>query len=153
MQAQVSIERISVYGWALALILSTIFILYTMGLTKPCKFTGTQISGFANFMVSEVKMNLSEGKNIMSLKLTNNMETAIEIEENGIEMVKGDLKGSSLNSPLIIKSYESRDFLIEQSSGISFSKGECYDVEIIINYKQKETKHQSKGRIYGVVDS
>ncbi|MGC8812066.1 MAG: hypothetical protein ACP5O8_00550 [Candidatus Aenigmatarchaeota archaeon] len=151
MQAQVSLERISVYGWAIAIIMAMVFALYNIGLTKPCKFTGTQVSGFSGFLVSGVKMNLSEGKNLLVFRLTNNMENAVEIER--IEMIKGDFKGSSLSSNVTLNSYGSQVFVIKQESGDSFQKEECYEIEIIINYYSQQTKHQSNGRIYGVVEN
>ena len=99
-------------------------------------------------------MNLSSGRNILVFRLTNNMESSVTIKENGIEMTDSEgYKGNSTNPPVTLSSYQSEIFTIKQYEGEAFRRGECYRVNLLINYYQGDVEHQARGSIYGVVEA
>jgi hypothetical protein len=58
-KGQTALEYLMTYGWAILIVIVVVGALYALGLTKPCRWTGTQVREFADFQVSTPKMDTS----------------------------------------------------------------------------------------------
>ncbi|MBI5871502.1 hypothetical protein HZB88_00245, partial [archaeon] len=61
MKAQTALEYLMTYGWAILIVVIVIGALYGLGLTKPCKWTGTQVREFPDFTVANPKYTATGG--------------------------------------------------------------------------------------------
>jgi len=46
-KGQTALEYLMTYGWAILIVIVVVAALYSLGLTKPCRWVGTQITGFS----------------------------------------------------------------------------------------------------------
>jgi uncharacterized protein (UPF0333 family) len=153
-KGQTALEYLMTYGWAILVVIIVVAVLYYMGFTKPCRFTGTQVTGFGQAFISGVKMTVNAaGKNELSFILKSNIPgDAITI--TNIKMSHSpDYEGASdVGGGITLSQGESRTITITQTAGTTFAVNDCYAVDVEITYNQGgATGLKIAGSITGLV--
>jgi len=141
-KGQTALEYLMTYGWAILIVIVVVGALYALGLTKPCRWTGTQIREFADFQVSTPKMDTATDTLTFSLSYLK-PETVSSVYINAT--IGGQL-GTDTSTSL-------PDTIATTASFTNVVSGDCYtaDVELIYNVTGSTVYNlKSVGKISGV---
>jgi hypothetical protein len=156
-KGQTALEYLMTYGWAILVVIIVVAVLYYMGFTKPCRFTGTQVTGFGQAFISGVKMTVNaDGKNELSFILKSNIPgdaiTITNIKMSHSPDYEGGGAGSYTISDNQLSQGESATVTITQTAGTTFAVNDCYAVDVEITYDQGgATGLKIAGSITGLV--
>jgi len=153
-KGQTALEYLMTYGWAILIVIVVVAALYSLGLTKPCRWVGTQVTGFGEVAVSSVKFN-STGDIIFYLQ----RQKPGDVNVTGIQF------NSSANG----NDYKTFSPPVKLTSGASATKfdpavtggtgvvGDCYAIDVIIKYDDLSVTpaaaHETSGRITGTIET
>ena len=143
-KSQTALEYLMVYSWAIVIIIIVVGVLfYYFILTKPCLLAGTQVKGFANFKVENVKLTT----NVLSFDLSYFESSNAELQKI---IVSGDANSTG-NSPvgIILSSIKVRVWAYTTTEKTIEN---CYDINVEIKYKISETIFTSSGKISGMIE-
>ncbi len=154
-KGQTALEYLMTYGWAILIVIVVVAALYSLGLTKPCRWVGTQISGFGEVRISNIKFN-STGHLTLYLqrqKLGDINVTAIQINStnNG--------NGYTSYSPpvTLISGGPAKSFVAGPTSGGTTTAGDCYALDVKIIYDDisvsPPVRHETVGKITGTIEA
>lgn len=126
---------------------------YALGLTKPCRWVGTQISISPEFVIptENVRMSWSEDKNSISFKLQNNKPSKIDILPGDIKIQSITGQIGSNSQSISLGTGESINLDIELTGGQLMIPGDCYTVDITITYIENSKSNTATGKISGIV--
>ena len=131
-KGQTALEYLMTYGWAILIVIIVVAALYALGLTKPCRWTGTQIREFADFKVENPKYDTANGQ--ISFDISYLKPGTVVLDSVS---VSGDVGTITIDptSPLsagdTISSTPSRLIL---NGTLTKSSGDCYSIEVTIYY-------------------
>ena len=150
-KGQTALEYLMTYGWAILIVIVVVAALYSLGLTKPCRWVGTQITGFSGggFQVTgpkftsdgTLKFNLKRigATTARAINLTAKYGTTYQDATNdGFDLTTGDVQSdvtfTNLGSPVA---------------------GDCYVIDINITYYDQDAGrvYSATGKISGVVET
>jgi len=146
MKAQTALEYLMTYGWAILVIVIVIGALYAAGLTRPCRWLGTQVREFPDFSVENVKTNttyLSIDVNYIRTGRVGLERVTVERDATGTATTVPNLPPATrVNVPLT------------WAAGIG-SRGDCYSFDAYLTYNISVAggfeRLNTTGRISGVV--
>jgi|SRR3972149_2827072 len=150
-KGQTALEYLMTYGWAILIVIIVVGALFALGLTKPCRWTGTQIREFADFRVESPKGTAGATGNLAfdlsSLKPQTVNLTAIT--------VSGDLTGSVVSPTLPANQGTTAvRYTVTTTSG-SLVANDCYAADVTITYSVPTAgglqSFTSTGRISGIL--
>ncbi|MFH7882097.1 MAG: hypothetical protein QW140_00025 [Candidatus Aenigmatarchaeota archaeon] len=151
-KGQTALEYLMTYGWAILIVIIVVAALYALGLTKPCRWTGTQIREFADFKVDNPLFKVgSAGSGSLEFDLS-------YIKPTSAELISINVTGSGTGSyepttqtPLT----STPERYTIDLSGVNIGGGDCYSVEVTIYYNVtvaggQEVTYSTAGKISGV---
>lgn len=152
MKGQTALEYLMTYGWAILIVIIAIGALYALGLTKPCRWTGTQITGFTGggFQVSTPRFDASDddlvidAQRIQSASVTFNSSSAT---------YKGSIRidNPAVNFTMATGDTTTRTF---DFSGLQDAvAGDCYSADVTINFAEGGRLFTSIGKVSGTVET
>ncbi len=148
-KGQTALEYLMTYGWAILIVIIVVAALYALGLTKPCRWTGTQIREFADFKVDNPKFQTGASPklsfDLSYIKPTSAKLVSINVSGSGTGSFDG--KGAPLNSTPV-------RYTIDLSN-VNIGSGDCYSVDVAIYYNVsvaggKYETFTTAGKISGV---
>ncbi|MEM5793662.1 MAG: hypothetical protein QXS48_04715 [Candidatus Aenigmatarchaeota archaeon] len=163
-KGQTALEYLMTYGWAILIVIIVVAALYALGLTKPCRWTGTQVTVPGGFSTDRAYIKVTNqdadgdgavDDNKLQMKLTNGLPDALtdldltfKMTPSGVQTVSNDLVTSA--DPL-----ESGETLTLQVNFLNgyVSVGDCYTIDITGTYTSGGATHDFTARITGVVES
>src|SRR3989344_1500434 len=93
LKGQTALEYLMTYGWAILIVIIVVGALFALGLTKPCRWVGTQVREFADFRVENPRATTSQlAFDLSSLKPQTVNLTSVT--------VSGDLSGNTVSPTL-----------------------------------------------------
>ena len=148
-KGQTALEYLMTYGWAILIVIVVVAALYSLGLTKPCRWVGTQITGFSGggFQVTGPKATPTQLE--FDLKRIG-VET---VNVTTIELTSGSITGTWNYNQNMVQG-NSTTVTISFSGG-SLTPDDCYVADITINYIDTSTgrTYTATGKISGVVET
>ena len=148
-KGQTALEYLMTYGWAILIVIIVVGALYMLGLTKPCRWTGTQIREFADFVVANPKMTTAG----LSFDFSRSKPDTVYFESVSLS---GDAT-YSLGAPTVgtvINSTASRYSLTITTTKLA---GDCYNVDVSIKYNViaagVNVTYTVAGKISGIIES
>lgn len=182
-KGQTALEYLMTYGWAILIVIIVVAALFALGLTKPCKWTGTQVTVPGGFSTDRgfIKMTYSSATvNVFNVKLTNGLSDAVIINDHATGATAG-LK--FMVSPTSASGYWPQDDAACTLAGgtpdpvtadskctiisgatvsiedlsitgtTSVATGDCYSLDITGSYTTAQQSHDFAGRITGPVEN
>lgn len=160
-KGQTALEYLMTYGWAILIVIIAIGALYALGLTKPCRWVGTQISGFTGggFEVSTPRFDASDKALVFDLKRIGVASaTLLADTTSGAPHIAGDgtYKGEKVSLLL------DTDWTASQgdSKTVNFTfvtstptSGDCYSVDATINFTEAGRIFTAAGKISGTIEA
>lgn len=126
-KGQTALEYLMTYGWAILIVIIVVAALYALGLTKPCRWTGTQIREFGDFKASEAKF---DGTNqVLEFSLA-------YLKPEGISdaLVTANIDGADCSGSYTLTNLGSTPQAVSISGCPSRSSGDCYTAKVTIVY-------------------
>lgn len=150
-KGQTALEYLMTYGWAILIVIVVVAALYSLGLTKPCRWVGTQITGFGEVAVSGIKFTPD------NLYISIQRQKPEDITITGVSFASAaNGNGVNTTSITLTSGASPTAFIVPQApGGKGGSVGDCYAIDVTINYTDMTTnvQHQSLGRITGMIES
>lgn len=148
-KGQTALEYLMTYGWAILIVIIAIGALYALGLTKPCRWTGTQITGFTGggFEASAPRFAASNDNLVLDFKrigansVTFNAANATYKTQEVMTTVATTLPTGETNTVTF-------DF-----TTVDASEGDCYGADILLNYTESGREFSAAGRVSGTVEA
>ena len=137
-KGQTALEYLMTYGWAIIVVIIVVGALYALGLTKPCRWTGTQIREFGDFKVGEVKFD--GGTKDLSFTLAYLKPEIVESAIISTNVDGGDCNEVTVNNVGV----EGTDITIH-CPNFNKPSGDCYTARVKIVY------NITGGRVYNLV--
>lgn len=148
MKGQSALEYLMTYGWAILIVIVVIGALYATGLTRPCRWTGTQVREFPDFSVENVRVNTSH----LVFDVNYIRSGTIYLLNTTVE---GDARGTTRFDPRIPVPPASRVSVTPLTYTIGGSRGDCYSFNVFVHYNFTVAggveQTNATGRISGVV--
>ena len=154
-KGQTALEYLMTYGWAILIVIIAIGALFGLGLTKPCRWVGTQVTGFTGggFEVSTPKMDASAG--ILTFELKRIAGTTA-----GYNNATAVFKTTSVNDDPVDFDMTTGGTSTRTLSGFTATAGDCYSVDVTINYTEggvtgatQNKLFTSSGKISGTIEA
>lgn len=155
-KGQTALEYLMTYGWAILIVIVVVAALYSLGLTKPCRWVGTQMSGLGEVSVADIKF-------ASNAQLTISMARAKPGDINVTNVTfysAGDAYGSASNTSwepswLLRSGAPSVKFYVTDTSPPALTPGDCYMIDVIVKFTDIATRtdHETTGRVSGVIES
>ena len=147
-KSQTALEYLMSYGWAILIVIIAIGSLYALGLTSPCKWFPTRVNNIADFKIETTKLTT----NYLSFDLSYLKPDTIKLHNIN---VTGDVASTTV-SPFAGAKISSNPIFIAQAINTSKSTGDCYNIEVAINYNVSLARGQetftSVAKIYGIIE-
>ncbi len=149
-KGQTALEYLMTYGWAILIVIIVVAALYALGLTKPCRWTGTQIREFGNFRAREAKFTgAPNDQSTLEFSLAYLGPETVETADITAEVDGGACTGSATLTNL------GSDAQAVTITGCpTKTAGDCYTAKVKITYNivgGTITNLVSYGTISGVV--
>lgn len=146
MKGQAALEYLMTYGWVILVLVVVIGALYALGLTKPCRWTGTQVREFPDFSVENVKVNTTTlGFDVNYVK-----PGSVTLQR---VVVEGDAAGT-YTPPTAINLPPATRVNVNLTT-MTKAKGDCFNFDVFITYNISVAGgyelFNSTGKISGVV--
>ena len=151
-KGQTALEYLMTYGWAILIVIIVVAALYALGLTKPCRWTGTQIREFADFKVENPLFTVgTAGSGSLEFDLSYIKPTSAKL---ALINVSGSGSGTYQPTTEERLTSESRRYTVTLSD-VNIAKGDCYSVDVTIYYNVtvaggQEVTYSTVGKISGV---
>lgn len=139
-KGQTALEYLMTYGWAILIVIVVVGALYALGLTKPCRWTGTQIREFADFKVETPKMDTAADMLSFSVSY-------LKPETISGMLVTANISAQSNSTPTSVPG------TVTIGGFTNVVSGDCYtaDVEFVYNVTGSAVYNlKSVGKISGV---
>lgn len=149
-KGQTALEYLMTYGWAILIVIVVVAALYSLGLTKPCRWVGTQVSGFGETPVSGIKFDTTPQ---LTLSLQRQKPGDINITGVSFTSTANGNGALTVSPPTTLRSgATATQFIVSGGAGVA---GDCYSIDVTVNYTEIDTgtTHQSVGRISGTIES
>jgi len=147
LKGQTALEYLMTYGWAILIVIIVVGALFALGLTKPCRWVGTQIREFADFKVENPRATTTS----LAFDLSSLKPQTVKL--TGIT-VSGDLAGSTV-SPTLPASQGTTAVRYTVTTTTSLAANDCYNADVTITYNITtaggEQPFTSTGKISGVL--
>ncbi len=146
-KGQTALEYLMTYGWAILIVIIVVSALYALGLAKPCRWVGTQITGFSGggFQVETPKFN-SAGTLVFDLKRIG----SATVNATTISATKGTTtQSTSYNQNM----QTGNSTVITISNLGAATAGDCYALDATVNYIESTRTFTASGKISGTVES
>ena len=145
-KGQTALEYLMTYGWAILIVVIVVGALYALGLTEPCKWTGTQIREFADFRVENPQFDAAGTSLAFDVsRLKPDTVTLDTID------VTGDATGSS--APAASLGSTAQRFTVTGLT-TTVAAGDCFSANVALDYNVTTaggaTTFTSTGVISGV---
>ena len=151
-KGQTALEYLMTYGWAILIVIVVVAALYALGLTKPCRWTGTQIREFADFKVDNPKYDFTT--RTISFDISYLKPQTVKLD--GVS-VTGDASGVTIDPTSQLQvgdEITSTPKRLVLSGTLTKSSGDCYSLEITLIYRVQvaggEETFSTVGKISGV---
>lgn len=135
------------YGWAILIVIIVVGALYALGLTQPCKWTGTQVREFADFKVENPQYTAATDTlsfDVSRLKPDSVTLTSIN--------VTADAPGNYDNPDAPLNTTATR-YTVTGLGGTK-NAGDCFTVDVRLNYDVTTaggaTQFSTNGKISGI---
>jgi len=147
-KGQTALEYLMTYGWAILIVIIAIGALYALGLTKPCRWVGTQISGFTGggFEVSTPRFDASDGQLVFDLK---------RIGATTVNVTNATAKYLTVTSNWQVSyTAETGNTTTVTFTGLTgASAGDCYSVDVTVNYVETGRAFTAAGKVSGTIEA
>lgn len=147
LKGQTALEYLMTYGWAILIVIIAVGALFGLGLTKPCRWVGTQVSGFTGggFEVATPRFD-SAGYLEFDLK-------RIGAATVTVGTVDGTFK-------TVTKSFSvSGDMATGNTTAVNITgfatqpSGDCYSVDAKVNYNEGGRAFTAAGKVSGTIEA
>ncbi len=146
-KSQTILDYMLTYGTMIFIFLIIVTFLYMGGLLKTCQWLPTRVSEIADFRVDNPKLTT----NYLSFDLSYVKPILYNLKLYDVS-VAGDAISTTTN-PLAGVKLTSNPILITQAINTTKLEGNCYNIEVIINYNQSlprgEETFTSIAKIFG----
>ncbi len=148
LKGQTALEYLMTYGWAILIVIIAIGALYALGLTKPCRWTGTQITGFTGggFQVTAPRFDASDGSIVFDLsRIGTSTVTTVDVtatykSATGTFTVGGAMAQGNTTAITV--------------TGLGTqTAGDCFGVDVTVNYQEAGRAFTSVGKISGTIEA
>ncbi len=148
-KGQTALEYLMTYGWAILIVIVAIGALYALGLTKPCRWVGTQITGFTGggFEVSTPRFDASDGSLVFDLK---RLGASTITYNSSIAVWKGT---TSTDDPVDFNMATGDSSTRTFSSLTGASSGDCYSADVTITYTESGRSFTALGKVSGTIEA
>lgn len=146
-KGQTALEYLMTYGWAILIVIIVVSALYALGLAKPCRWVGTQITGFTGggFQIETPKFS-SAGSLVFDLKrigsTTVNVTTVSATSGTTTQQASYNNNMPTGNSTVVTIN----------SLGTE-TAGDCYALDATVNYIENSRTFTASGKISGTVEA
>ncbi len=147
-KGQTALEYLMTYGWAILIVIIVVAALYALGLTKPCRWVGTQVREFPDFRVRDPKFDSNGQLTFYLERLKPEQVNITKVIYNGTGYT-----GANTTLQLPLASGESKLIIVPKETGTAPNPGDCYSVDVKIEYTVIDTGAAltTYGKISGVV--
>jgi len=150
LKGQTALEYLMTYGWAILIVIIVVGALFALGLTKPCRWVGTQVREFADFRVENPK-GTAGATGSLAFDLSSLKPQTVNLTSIA---VSGDLTGTlSSPSPTSLGTAAVR-YTVTTNSG-TFVANDCYNADVTITYNLPTAaglvSYTSTGKISGIL--
>jgi hypothetical protein len=158
-KGQTALEYLMTYGWAILIVIIVVAALYALGLTKPCKWTGTQVTVPGGFSTDRayIKVTSIPNGNRLQMKITNGLPEAVTFAAGALTFTitpTGDT-GTWPSADTTLQSGQTATFTVDMTGGDpdSVAVGDCYTIDITGSYSTAGVSHDFSARITGPVEA
>ena len=148
-KGQTALEYLMTYGWAILIVIVAIGALYALGLTKTCRWVGTQVSGFSGggFEVSTPRFDASDGQLVFDLK-------RIGASTVTVTSATGTFKTTTSTWDPADYSAATGNVTIATFTGFTgTTSGDCYSVDTTVNYLEGGRTFTAAGKVSGTIEA
>ncbi|MBI2084725.1 MAG: hypothetical protein HYT70_03905 [Candidatus Aenigmarchaeota archaeon] len=150
-KGQTALEYLMTYGWAILIVIIVIGALYALGLTKTCRWTGTQVTGFTGggFQAATPKVDASDASLVFDL---NRIGASTVTYNNSTATISGSSQSGTLTGgSATIANGDTRVLTFSGFTGLV--SGDCYAIDVSISYTEDGRVFTSAGRISGAIEA
>lgn len=148
-KGQTALEYLMTYGWAILIVIIAVGALYGLGLTKPCRWVGTQVSGFSGggFAVETPKFDASDATLVFDLK---------RIGATTANVTGGTAVFKTTTGTWSPPEYTATTGNVTVATFSPFpgtTSSDCYSAEVTINYKEGGRTFTAGGKVSGTIEA
>ena len=162
-KGQTALEYLMTYGWAILIVIVVVAALYALGLTKPCRWTGTGINGVPATVAQMSGVKFDSNQNLtFSLKAQGTDNVGI----TQVNMTYANGRGyaiaangqANLNPGVVLSPQAQPSQIIARGTGATgWNSGDCFTVDVFIQYNLSSdttaTNHSMTPRITGTIEA
>jgi len=147
-KGQTALEYLMTYGWAILIVIIVVSALYALGLTKTCRWTGTQITGFTG-----------GGFQVVAPKLTAAGTLQFDLKRIGTNTVNVTTVTATLGSTQGTQFNYNNNMPTGNSTVVSITglgpltAQDCYTLDATVNYIEEGRTFTASGKISGTVEA
>lgn len=149
------------YGWAILIVIIVVAALYALGLTKPCRWTGTQVTVPGGFSTdrSYIKVTQIANGNRLQMRITNGLPEAITFKAASPLTFSMSPTGDTATWPgadTTLQTGQTAEITVDITSADpdSVAVGDCYTIDVSGKYYTTgDVSHDFTARITGPVES
>ena len=148
-KGQTALEYLMTYGWAILIVIVAIGALYALGLTKPCRWVGTQITGFSGggFEISTPKFSAAGQSLVFDL-------TRIGSSTVNVTSATATYKTTTSTWDPVDYNALTGNVTTATFTGISgTNSGDCYSTDVTINYVESGRTFTASGKVSGTIEA
>ncbi len=152
-KGQTALEYLMTYGWAILIVIIAIGALYALGLTKPCRWTGTQITGFTGGGFEASVPRFSGGGDDLVLDFKRIGANSVNFYHANATYKTAHIDLNSTEPNAILATGATKTVTFDFNPPEDSSSGDCYAVDIILGYSESGRNFTAAGRVSGTIET